>query len=1013
MTVRPGFVHDLGRTFDLGVGLLADSFLDDLCADQSTPETADSESTRITLSPTVQRFVHSDADVLMMYSARGEGKTVGAVARILRVAHDNPDAWPLKVSVVRDTWVNVERCLSLETLVLSPHGWIKAGDVAVGDLLIGVNGKPTAVLAVHARPPEPLWTVHFSDKTMVRVTGDHLWAVQGRWDREHPGIRNRRRPRLGWVPAADGLRVTTTDELRVRLQGNRRHQRAWSVPLVHPVRFPERPVPLDPYLLGVLLGDGGISGPQIRLTSADDEVLERTRVVLPSGVTLCHLTGYDYLLSCGRGRTNPVRSALRQLGLAGLKSPAKFVPEAYLWNTVAVRLAVLRGLMDTDGCVAAATGHVSFATTSERLAEGVEFLVRSLGGLTRRRVSIRSGGHWLRGRRIESKLPLYTVAVTMPPDVIPFALSRKATRAAKRCRRPWRWIREIKPAGHGPSVCFRVADPAGLFVVDDFVVTHNTVFETLIQGQRAGWWDIEFQAGQREAILDGGVARLYFFGMDRGADANKFQGFEAGLLWLEEPAPAADISSGIPSEVFAMGVSSLRQPGVRRPTVQITMNPPDRSHWTLELAETLEEAGHPHMKVEVFRIPTGENTHLPLGYRERMRLGLEAAQRPDLIRRLSGGNIGTVIVGVPVTPEFSDLHMAKKPIEIRLGWPTYRAYDAGLNPTCIHAQTTPMGHLNIIGCVVGMNMGMEELLEVHVIPWEAKMRLRTVGTIPSKRPRDDYGHVKAWSTARSMVKFRDIGDPACVQREQTHSERSVARIIENLLGTTFEKGRVELSARKNAMRAVMTRNIGRRPMLQIDPECVPLIEALEGAWHHMRFPSGKVSLMPVKDLACVDEKTEILTLDGFKTVDRISVGQAVWSYDAHARCVRPDRLLNIHRTPGQHRLMTWKSRSLSMAVTPNHRMLVSRGRFNGGPGAGVRWGPLHFQRADAVTDSTTAVPVLGDPDRIRVTPALFGLALCRRGEIEVEGIWCPQTERGTWVARRDGRVWVTGNSHPG
>lgn len=532
-------------------------------------------------------------------------------------------------------------------------------------------------------------------------------------------------------------------------------------------------------------------------------------------------------------------------------------------------------------------------------------------------------------------------------------------------------------------------------VRDTWVNLERSVFETLRQGQQRGWWDVEFHAGQREALLDG-IVRLFFFGMDREADSVKFQGFEAGALWLEEPASAADLSSGIPASVFALGVSSLRQPGVTKPTAQITMNPPDRSHWTLELQELLHEAQHPHMRCEVFRIPTGENAHLPVGYRERMRLGLEAAQRPDLIRRLSEGNIGTVIVGVAVTPEFSDLHVAKEPIQIHLGWPTYRFFDAGLNPTCLHAQTSPAGHLHIIGCVVGMNMGMEELLQVHVIPWEARMNLRVVGP-PGKPPPDRYGHVKTWSKGRAMTRIRDIGDPACVQREQTHSERSVARIIENLLGGTFEKGRVELGARKNAMRAVMTRNIGGRPMLQIDPECEPLIEALEGAWHHMRFPSGKISEMPVKDLACVDVATEILTLDGFQTVDQLTVGQAVWAYDSQRGRLVRDRLVTIHRGErGPYRLLTWTNSSLSIAVTPNHRMLVRSER------------DLQVHRADDLTDSTMAV--LG----IRGGVLRFlRLAPCRRGEIEVERIWCPQTERGTWVARRDGRVWVTGNSHPG
>lgn len=855
MTVRPGFVYDLPWTFQgQEGGQLIDSLLGELDQPDGGSEPVEAKpDSDLRLSPTVSKFVRSDADVCMIYGARGEGKTLGGVVRILKRAQEDEAAQPLRVAIVRDTWVNVKRCLSLDTLVLSPSGWVKACDVQVGDALIGADGAPTAVVGVSPQRERELWRVRFSDGVSARVTGDHLWSVQGRWDREYPRPRNRRCPRLGWHPAAGGLRLATTDQLRERLASPRRRQPAWSIPLVQPVQFPHRQVPLDPYLLGVLLGDGGLSQHRVHFSTNDPEVLERVRTRVPPGITVTSLGRIDYQLTSRRGRGHPVAEAIRALGLGGRRSPDKFIPEMYLWNDTETRLELLRGLMDTDGC-ASTTGYCCFCSTSERLVEGVEFLVRSLGGLTRRhRRDYRADdGHWYGSQWIAHRRPAFVVTVQLPPGVVPFTLERKAARVRGRTRQPYRFVTTIEPDGYGPTVCFKVAHPSGLFVMDDFIVTHNTVFETLYQGQRAGWWDVEFQAGETEAILDGGLAKLFFFGMDRPADANKFQGFEAGLLWLEEPAPAADISSGIPAEVFAMGVSSLRQPGVRKPGVQITMNPPDRSHWTLELQETLDEAGHPDMRCDVFRIPVGENTHLPSGYRERMRLGLEAAQRPDLIRRLSEGNIGTVIVGVPVTPEFSDMHVAKGLIEIRIGWPTYRAYDAGLNPTCLHAQTTPGGHLNIVGCVVGMNMGMEELLQVHVIPWEAKMNLRSVVSVPpppKRPPRDDFGHLKTWSRARTMVKFRDIGDPACVQREQTHSERSVARIIENLLGTTFEKGRVEWSARLNSMRAVLTRNIGGRPMLQIDPECVPLIEALEGAWHYMRFPSGKVSPLPLKNLA--------------------------------------------------------------------------------------------------------------------------------------------------------------------
>lgn len=822
MTVRPGFVFDLPTAFDpeadLGVRLeLIDSVLGELDDSAPGPDVgARQQDDRrvIELSPTVEQFVYSDADVCIVFSARGEGKA-----------------------------------LQNGTLVLTPAGWVKVEDIRVGETVIASDGTPTEVLGVYAQPSQPLWKLQFSDGTSAVTTREHLWTVRDTMGGGRP-----------W-------RTLSTQEIRARLD------RHWAIPiLTASVQFHSRPVPIDPYLLGLLLGDGCMTGrTDVRLAATEPFLIDAARQALPLGADMVRDTRWCWRFvgatRSTRRDSNPVLSALRELNLYGCKARTKFVPPLYLWNSADVRAAVLQGLLDTDGYANKRNG-VEFTSASPHLIEAVRFLVRSLGGLA-------NVPHW---DHAASRL-----SITLPQGIPPFRLPRKLARVRPRRHHHGRVVIRIDAAGEGASTCLSVAHASGLFVIHDFVVTHNTtggvarilrvaqdnpgttlrvacvrdtyvnlrrtVFETLQQGNSTGWWDAEFRQADSECLLNGHLAHLFFFGMDRAADANRFQGFEAGLLWLEEPAPAADISSGIPAEVFAMGVSSLRQPGITHPTVQITMNPPDRSHWTLELAETLEEAGHAHMRVEVFRIPVGENIHLPPGYRERMRLGLEAAQRPDLIRRLSEGNIGTVIVGVPVTPEFSDLHVAKKPIEIKLGWPTYRAWDFGLMPAVVWGQVTPMGHLNIIGSIQGVNMGIEELIEVHVIPWEARMNLRNVASSRAKRPRDDYGHVKTWSRARTTVRFRDIGDPAGAQREQTNSERSAARMLENLLHTTFEKAPVEWSARRNSMRAVLTRNIGGRPMLQIDPECVPLIEALEGRWRHARFPSGQVSPLPVKDMA--------------------------------------------------------------------------------------------------------------------------------------------------------------------
>lgn len=385
---------------------------------------------------------------------------------------------------------------------------------------------------------------------------------------------------------------------------------------------------------------------------------------------------------------------------------------------------------------------------------------------------------------------------------------------------------------------------------DTWVNLTRTIIPTLEEGHRLGWWHAEFTEGKSECMLNRGLAHLYLWGYDHDRDANKFQGFEAGGVVIEEPAPAADLVSGVPASVLALASSSLRQKNVKYPSIQIPMNPPDDDHWTIELADQLEELGLEHVQYKVFRIPAGENRHLPPGYRERMRALLEAAGRQDLVRRLVEGQIGTVRVGEPVTPEFSDDHIAKEPIDIRYGFQTFRFWDFGLNPTCIWAQLTPSGCLNVLGCVVGVNMGVEELIEQHVIPWEAKWKLWKI----TARRKDSWREAPYAALARSTAKgrnfqVRDIGDPAGYERDQSSSERSARKSLENLLHTTLEKGPVPWPARRDSVKAVLTRMIGGRPLLQIDPEAAPLIQALRGRWRYAKYPTGRVSPEPIKDMA--------------------------------------------------------------------------------------------------------------------------------------------------------------------
>jgi hypothetical protein len=335
----------------------------------------------------------------------------------------------------------------LDARVLTPDGWRWMGDLRPGDAVIGASGKPCTVTGVYPQGEREVFRVSFSDGSATECCDEHLWQV-------HSAVKKRR----GTAPKVLPLR-----EIRERLRdaaGNSRHY----VPMVRPVEFPDRALPLHPYLLGALLGDGGLTH-SVMFSTAEPEMLERVTALLPAGTRIIHSMGVDYRISGPvRGRPNPVRTALRELGLFGCRSESKHIPEIYKLASIDDRLALLQGLLDTDGHVRPVDNNIEYLSVSRQLAEDVVFLVQSLGGRARIRCKPTTGQ------------TAYRMSVCLPNGVAPFALRRKAEAYRGRAKYPpSRAIVDVQPVGVKPVQCIAVDAPDHLYVTDDFIVTHNTV----------------------------------------------------------------------------------------------------------------------------------------------------------------------------------------------------------------------------------------------------------------------------------------------------------------------------------------------------------------------------------------------------------------------------------------------------------------------------------------------------------------------------------------------------------
>ena len=367
------------------------------------------------------------------------------------------------------------RAQPIHSLVLTPSGYRQIGELRVGDEVIGSDGRPTTVLGVFPQGRKDVYRVSAQDGASTLCCGEHLWTVSTRDDRR------RGKP---W-------RVLETRSMIGQLRAAHYHR--FELPLIsQPVALASRPVPLDPYALGLLLGDGCLTTSTTpSFTTADPALVAALADVMPE-ISVRRKSAVDYVLRNKSGQrggvrvANPLTAILRELGLAGTRSNTKFIPAAYLFNDAETRLSVLQGLLDTDGGPVTQDGRtcgVQYTTTSPQLRDDVLFLVRSLGGVVywRTRAAAGRAPGLARGRAVEHRHDSYVLDIRLPDSIVPFRLARKMELYAETGGgRPMRFIDSIEPEGQKETVCIRVAAADSLYVTNDFLVTHNTLNEAFI-----------------------------------------------------------------------------------------------------------------------------------------------------------------------------------------------------------------------------------------------------------------------------------------------------------------------------------------------------------------------------------------------------------------------------------------------------------------------------------------------------------------------------------------------------
>ena len=241
------------------------------------------------------------------------------------------------------------KLLSDDTPVHTPHGIKRHGDLKVGDYVFGRNGQPVIVQAV-SKKAQCEYTITFTTGEQIQCHGRHEWVV---FDRN----RNR------WTT----METRDIAKLRLEVGVSKRRGHRYMVQVDQPrcVNYAHREVLIDPYTLGVWLGDGKSSEPVIHIGNNDTEIID----ALP------------YEVMEGKGTTDRVfymhgqRANFRRYDLLN----NKHIPEDYIFNDQNTRLQLIAGLIDTDGYVYAKNGRVTISNCNEDVIEGAARILRSLG----------------------------------------------------------------------------------------------------------------------------------------------------------------------------------------------------------------------------------------------------------------------------------------------------------------------------------------------------------------------------------------------------------------------------------------------------------------------------------------------------------------------------------------------------------------------------------------------------------------------------------------------------------
>lgn len=363
----------------------------------------------------------------------------------------------------------VGKSLPNSTVIPTPNGYKTVGEIKVNDYLFDAFGKPTKVLAIYPQGKKQIWEIEFKDGRKAQCCEEHLWSYCSEGQRETSKQKRQ-------------FYTNTVKELSKKVLYKQGRGYQILVPMQKAVQYPHKEYSIHPYILGLFLGDGSFryskTNKSLMFSSTDIELINFIEKYTGwRGKQYVNHSKYSWYFEDVNNLNHTkvwVEDFLKAYPeLWNLRSEDKFIPKDFLQGDIEQRFDLLNGLLDTDGTAAQEKGRVSYYTVSSKLRDNVIELARSLGFKT----------SWFEDNHKDT-LPCYCIEIfgTAEDKLKLFKLTRKKeiikawyNNGKRKENNLFNPIVKIIPTdNYEEMTCFYVDNDEHLFLMNDFIVTHNT-----------------------------------------------------------------------------------------------------------------------------------------------------------------------------------------------------------------------------------------------------------------------------------------------------------------------------------------------------------------------------------------------------------------------------------------------------------------------------------------------------------------------------------------------------------